>query len=185
MIFVALKLNRIIPPLYKLKPFSAACRLEWGMNKKTAFQVILLVVLASGGIYWLAGLFKPAKIQILCDIHPPRMLQRTPRAASAPPQFDVAFGFDQKCELTDLKVVVLDEWTTNKQAHPLWHMVSSSNAVPTKAVIYGQWIRGMRAAVLGKHAEPLLPNVTYRLLIEAGSHTGDCDFKLPALPGAK
>ena len=112
-------------------------------------------------------------------------MQRTPRAASDYPKFDVAFGFDQKCRLTDLKVVVLDEWTTNKQAHPLWHMVAASNSVPSKAVIYGQWIRGMRPAVLGKRAEPLEVNVTYRLLIEAGSRTGDCDFKLPALPAAR
>ncbi|MDD5140671.1 MAG: hypothetical protein PHY43_10480 [Verrucomicrobiales bacterium] len=155
------------------------------MNKKTIFQIALLVVLASGGIYWLSGLFKPAKIQILCDIHPPRMLQRNPRPASASPQFDVAFGFDQKYRLTDLKVVVLDEWTTNKQAHPLWHMVSASNAIPTKAIIYGQWINGMHPAVLGKHAEPLQPNVNYRLIIEAGSRTGDCDFKLPAQAAIK
>ena len=152
------------------------------MNKKTVFQIILLVVLAGGGIYWLSSLFKPAKIQILCAVHPARVQKKNPTPAAARPQFDVAFGFDQKCELTDVKVVTLDEWTTNKSAHPLWHMVSASNAVPTKAVVYGQWVRGMRAAVLGKRAEPLQPNVTYRLLIEAGSQTGECDFKLPVLP---
>jgi len=155
------------------------------MNKKTAFQAALLVLLASGGIYLLAGLFKPAKIQILCDIHPQRILKSTNRPATSPPPFEVAFGFDQKCTLTDLKVVVLDEWTTNKQAIPLWHMIASSNAVPTKAVIYGLWIRGMRPAVLGKRAEPLQPDVNYRLIIEAGSQTGECDFKLPANAAAK
>jgi hypothetical protein len=40
----------------------------------------------------------------------------------------------------------------------------------------------MRPAVKGKRAEPLQPNVAYRLLIEAGSSTGDCDFKLSAPP---
>ena len=152
------------------------------MNTKTTLQIVLLVLLVGSGIYWLAGLFKPAKIQIVCEIHPPRTLQRAPRAGSPKPQFDVAFGFDQKYELTDLKVVKLDEWTTNKQAHPLWHMVTSSNTVPTKAVIYGQWIRGMHPYVAGARAETLETNITYRLLIEAGGQKGDCDFKLPVLP---
>jgi hypothetical protein len=152
------------------------------MNKKTAFQMILLVLLASGGIYWLAGLFKPAKIQIVCDIHPPRILRNKARLAGDQPPFEVAFGFDQKCQLTEVKVVELDAWLTNKEAHLLWHMIPSTNNVPTKAIIYGQWIRGMRPAILGKRAEPLAPGITYRLMIEAGSRQGDCDFKLPAPP---
>lgn len=155
------------------------------MNKKITFQIILLVALASGGIYLLVGMFKPVPIQILCDIHASRIAPRNAQAARDRPPFDVAFGFDQKYTLTELKVVALDEWTTNKQAHPLWHMISATNAIPIRAVIYGQGIRGMRAAVLGTHAEPLQANVAYRLLIEAGAHTGECDFKLPILPTAQ
>ncbi len=152
------------------------------MNKKTVFQIILLILVAGGGIYWLAGMFKPAKIQILCDIHPPRVLRTNARAVGNQPQFEVAFGFDQRCALTDLKVVPLDEWTTNNQVHPLWHMVSTSNSVPTKAILYGRRIPGMAPAVTGARAAQLETNVTYRLLIEAGSRTGECDFKLPAGP---
>lgn len=153
------------------------------MNKKASLQIVLLVLLVGGGIYWAASFFKPAKIQILCDIHPARA-PRNPRAANPKSPFDVAFGFDKKYELTDLKVVEFDEWTTNKQAHPLWHLVSATNAAPNKAVIYGQGVRGMRPYVSGAHADPLQPNVAYRLLIEAGSQSGECDFKIPALPAA-
>ena len=165
-----------------MKPGKAGSRLVWDMNKKTAFQILLLALLVGGGLYWVAGLFRPEKIQILCDIHPPRVSKKNPRAANPPPAFEVAFGFDQKCTLTDVRVVALEEWATNQLARPLWHLVADSNAVPTRAVVYGQWVRGMRPAVKGKRAEPLQPNVAYRLLIEAGSSTGECDFKLSASP---
>jgi hypothetical protein len=152
------------------------------VNKKTIFQVALIVLLLGGAIYLVAQFFKPGPIQIVCDIHPPRDSRGNNQRAANRPQFAVAFGFDQKYELTGLKVVALDEWTTNKQAHPLWHLTSESNSVPTKAFLYGERIRGMHAAVKGAKPEPLETNVTYRLLIEAGSRAGDFDFKLPAMP---
>ena len=151
------------------------------MNKKTIFQIALLILLLGGGIYLVAQFFKPGPIQILCDIHSPRENRNNSRVPANPPQFEIAFGFDQKYELTDLKVVARDEWTTNQQAHPLWHLVSESNSVPTKAFFYGQRIQGMHAAVAGARREPLQTNVTYRMLIAAGSRAGECDFKLPAL----
>ncbi|HEY4952056.1 MAG TPA: hypothetical protein VII71_01560 [Verrucomicrobiae bacterium] len=154
------------------------------MNKKTIFQIVLIVLLLGGGIYLVTQFFKPAPIQILCDIHPPRVTRNNSRAAANPPPLEIAFGFDQKYELTDLKVVARDEWTTNQQAHPLWHLVSESNSVPTKAFLYGQRIQGMHAAVAGARREPLQTNVTYRMLIVAGARAGECDFKLPALPPA-
>jgi hypothetical protein len=139
------------------------------------------VSLVGGGIYLVTQFFKPGPIQILCDIHPPRISRsNNPAPSGNQPQFEIAFGFDQKYELTSLKVIALDEWTTNKQAHPLWHLVSESNSVPTKAFFYGQRIQGMHAAVAGARREPLSVNVTYRMLIEAGSRAGECTFKLPA-----
>lgn len=150
------------------------------MNKKTLFQILLLVLLVSVAGWLMAQYFKPGEIQILCNIHAARVSRPGATAAPDRPPFDVTFGFDQKCTLTDVKVVVVDEWATNKHALPLWHLVSESNSVPTKAVIYGQGIRGMHAAIRGARAKPLEANVTYHLLIEAGSRKGGCDFKLPA-----
>jgi hypothetical protein len=150
------------------------------MNKKTAFQIVLLILLVGGGIYYLATSFKPAKIQMVYTLHERRVYRRVP--LNNQPRFDAAFGLDGAYKLTSLKVVVLGEWTTNKQAQPLWHLVSDSRSVPVRAIIYGQRIEGMRPALSGARAEMLVPNVYYRLFIEAGSREGECDFKLPALP---
>ena len=155
------------------------------MTKKTVFQIVLLAVLLGGAAWLMAQFFKPGKIAIYCEIHPPRVNRwnnKNPRAAQNPRQFDVAFGLDRKYELTGVKVVALDEWTTNKDAIPLWHLVSETNSAPVKAIIYGQGIRGMHPAVKGARAQLLETNVAYRLMIEAGSREGECDFKLPALP---
>jgi hypothetical protein len=154
------------------------------MNNKTIFQVVLIVLLLGGTIYFVAQFFKPGPIQILCDIHPPRPPRgnNNSNASSNPPKFTIAFGFDHEYKLTSLKVVPLDEWMTNKEAHPLWHLVSETNSVPTKAFLYGMRIRGMQAAIKGTRPETLQTNVTYRLLVKAGSRGGECDFKVPALP---
>ena len=151
------------------------------MNNKTIIQVVLIVLLLGGAVYLLAQFFKPGPIQIICDIHPPRISRssNTSSAADNRPPFDVAFGLDQKYELTSLKVVALDEWMTNEEAHPLWHLVCETNSAPTKAFLYGMRIRGMHAAVKGARPEMLQTNVTYHLLVQAGSRTGECDFKLP------
>lgn len=158
------------------------------MNKKTIFQIALLVVFLGGAAWLMAQFFKPGKISIYCEIHPPRINRSNngrPRPANDHPQFDIAFGLDRKYELTSVKVVALDEWTTNKEAVPLWHLVSETNSAPVKAIIYGRLIQGMHAAVKGARALSLETNVTYRLMIQAGSRDGDCDFKLPALPAAR
>jgi hypothetical protein len=152
------------------------------MNKKTVFQIVLIVLLLGGAIYLMAQFFKPGKIQILCDIHAPRVRRSSnnhQRATANLPQFEIAFGLDQQYELTSVKVVPLDEWMTNKETQPLWHLISESNSAPTRAFLYGMRIRGMQPAVKGARAEPLQTNVTYHLIIQAGSREGECDFKLP------
>ncbi|MEI9961111.1 MAG: hypothetical protein WDM76_08225 [Limisphaerales bacterium] len=149
------------------------------MNKKTIFQIVLLVALFGIAGWLVARFFKPEKIQILCDIHPPRASRPGAASGANRPPFDVAFGFDQRYALTDIKVVVADEWATNKRAQPLWHLITESNSVPTKQIVYGQGVRGMHPTIKGMRAKLLETNVTYRLLIEAGSREGECDFKLP------
>ena len=147
------------------------------MNKKTAFQVVLLIVLLGVGIYCWSALSRPPKIQILYTLHE----QRATRPADAranPPRREVAFGMDQPYELTSIKVVPLAEWTTNKGAHPLWHLTAETYSSPVKAFLYGQNLEGMESAT-GASAEPLAANVGYLLLIEAGRQHGECGFKLP------
>ena len=88
------------------------------------------------------------------------------------------FEFSSKLKLTSVKVVVVGELTTNSFPHPIWHMVSDSNSVPTRGFLYGMDIPGMRPALAGVIAEPLDPSQKYRLLIEAGSVKAQHDFDL-------
>ncbi len=88
----------------------------------------------------------------------------------------IVFGFDRKLKLTSLKVIPLPDIQTNKYPHPIWHLVSESNSVPTKDFAYGARISGMHPAVQGAVPDPLEPGVTYRLMIEAGPVKCSHDF---------
>ncbi|MEI9864183.1 MAG: hypothetical protein WDN00_06450 [Limisphaerales bacterium] len=56
-------------------------------------------------------------------------------------------------------------------------MVADTNAAPLKMFVYGQRVRGMKPAIAGARAEPLQPDVTYRLFVTAGSAKGQHDFE--------
>jgi hypothetical protein len=148
------------------------------VNKKTTFQIVLLVFLLGVVIYYWSALSKPPKIRIFYTLHALQILRPTNPNTTNRPRFEVAFGMDRPYELTSVKVVPLAEWTTNKLAHPLWHLVTKTNSLPIKAFLYGQRIGGMES-FLGMRAEPLATNVDYLLLIEAGRRHGECNFKLP------
>jgi hypothetical protein len=150
---------------------------NFSMNKKTAFQMVLLVVLLGVGIHYWPALSQPPEIQILYTLHE-RRVPRPTDASANPPRWEVAFGMDQPYELTSIKVVPLVEWATNKAAHPLWHLTAKPHSPPVKAFLYGQNLEGMESAT-GASAEPLTTNTGYFLLIEAGRRRGDCGFKLP------
>ena len=154
------------------------------MKKKDIAQVLLLLLAVGGGIYYLVRQSEPAKIQILCDIHPPRVFRNNrARVPAGPRPWDVVFGFDGRYELTSVEIVPLEEWKTNKDVLPVWHLVSESNSAPVKAIFYGSGIRGMHPAIKGSRPQSLETNITYRLTVTArGSRDGECNFKLPALP---
>jgi hypothetical protein len=145
--------------------------------KKTALQIILLIFLLGVVIYYWPALSKPPGIQILYTLHTRQVPRRTDARTNLP-RLEVAFGMDQSYELTSVKVVPLAEWTTNKLAHPLWHLIAKTNSPPIRAFLYGQHIGGMES-FFGARVEPLATNVDYLLLIEAGRRHGKCDFKLP------
>jgi hypothetical protein len=63
---------------------------------------------------------------------------------------------------------------------PLWHLLSDSNSVPTRAFRYGETIKGMKPALKDARAESLEPDVAYRLFLEAGSIKAYCDFQTRA-----
>ena len=102
--------------------------------------------------------------------------KRAPDPLDNPAINPIVFGFDRTLKLTSLKVIPVSDIETNKYPHPIWHLVSDSNSVPTKELFYGAPIKGMRPAVRGAAADPLEPGVKYRLLIEAGPASAKHDF---------
>ena len=88
----------------------------------------------------------------------------------------VIFIFDRRLKLTCVKVIPLSEFQTNKYPHPIWHLISESNSVPTKDFVYGTGILGMHTAVKGATPDPLEPGVTYRLIVETAAFKGTHDF---------
>ena len=134
---------------------------------------MLLVVVGGLFIYLNRDWFQRRPIQIS---H--RLYRFAGRFGGADTPTTVMFEFDRRLKLTSIKVVGLADAQTNKYPQPLWHMVTSSNSVPTKGFVYGLDVLGMRSAVNDASAEPLDPRQTYRLLIEAGSLKAEHDFTL-------
>jgi hypothetical protein len=64
----------------------------------------------------------------------------------------------------------------------LWHVVSDSNSVPTKSIDYGRTPKGMRPAAARAQPEPLLPDVSYVLMLEAGSIKARTNFHTSRAP---
>lgn len=129
----------------------------------------ILVGVAAGliavyGIFF-AGWFKRSAIAIR---------QAPPRLAKADQAVHrAAFDLMVKYPLKSVKVAPLQDGKFNKFTPPVWSLVSKSNSIPTKAVIYGSPIDGMT-----EQTKPvaLKPGVTYRLVVEADGKTGELDF---------
>ena len=93
----------------------------------------------------------------------------------------LAFGFDRKCQLTEIKVTPLAGPGAGNNAAPLWHVISDSNSIPIRLFAYGDHIRGLRSLVKKSRPVPLESNVTYRLFVRAGRETGQLDFSVPQI----
>ena len=154
-------------------------RFKFFMTKKNWLLMLTLAVLASVYVFFFTNWFKP---QIIHISHTSRAARARlgNRAAISPNTVPITFGIEPQCALTEIKVVPLAAWQTNQNTLPLWHLVSSSNAVPVKMFMYGQRIRGLKPGLAGAHAEPLEPNVVYRLFVTAGKARGQHDFEIKA-----
>ena len=151
------------------------------MEKK---QLLLLLLAAAllGGVFYLArDWFQPDNIQIGSTIRPNRLSERQqkrlgPAVKNQP--YTVSFFFNRKLELESVRLVKSDELATNRFAHPLWELVSDSNSVPVKTIVYGVPIRGMKPKVKGAQADLLEPRVPYRLLLKTTDQEAVYDFTL-------
>jgi hypothetical protein len=147
------------------------------MTRKQWLLIALAFLLGGVSCYLNKDWFAKDDIQIFHRSRPARAgffrRAKRPDPSAVNP---VAFAFDRKLKLTSLKVIPVTEIETNKYPHPIWHLISDSNSVPTKDFVYGMPIRGMRPSVKGATADPLEPGVNYRLLIEAGPLKAEHDF---------
>jgi hypothetical protein len=149
------------------------------MTTKQWTLIALAVVLGGFSLYLNRDWFAADNIQIQHRSRPARMgfFRRNPNKRPADPATDpIYFAFDRKLRLTSLKVISVQEAETNKYPHPLWHLISESNSVPTAEWSYGLPIRGMHPAVKGATPDPLTPGIKYRLLIEAKGIKAEHDF---------
>jgi|SRR5262245_34351485 len=147
-------------------------------RKKKLLAVAGVMVVLALYVYIYADWFRPAEMQIYDRISTGRPMRKTVRTNEAATAISIVFAFDRYYELKDVKVVAVAALATNKHARPLWHLVSDSNSIPVKGFNYGERIRGMRPEVKRARAEPLEPNVTYRLLVQAKGRKGQHDFKV-------
>ena len=154
------------------------------MNAKRILIAAALVLVAAIYYYLYKDSFGPAAIQIHVTQRQRLVRARPPRAgAPAPPppapEELLTFTFGQKYQLTEITVAPLEALKTNKFTHPCWHLISDTNSTPIDNVIYGRAVRGMKPAIKGATAEPLLPDTEYRVMVAAGKVKGAHDFKTP------
>jgi hypothetical protein len=149
------------------------------MTRKQVLLIALAVMLGGVSLYLNQDWFAKDNIHIVHRSRPARggFLRRGKRADTQKNVQPLFFSFDRKLKLTALKVIPVQEIETNKYPHAIWDLVSTSNSVPIKDLVYGMPIYGMKPAVKGATPDPLEPGVKYRLFIEAGPRKAEHDFE--------
>jgi hypothetical protein len=138
--------------------------------------VLLLILIFLGDVYFFCftDWFRPKVIQIAHSTRAAHLRPGRPGGNSA--AVPMTFSLDPKCKPTEILVVPLAAWLTNRNTLPVWHLVAASNGMPVKILYYGQSLRGLKPAVAGTRAAPLQPDTTYRLFLTTGDAKGQHDF---------
>lgn len=144
--------------------------------------VLGALVLAGAYVYFFTDWFATPDIQIKHFMRPNPQRERQAKRRDLPPPSShvVSFSLNQRLTLKSVRVIPAADVATNKYPHPIWHLISDSNSVPTKSFVYGQPIRGMRSPVKGAWPDPLHPNTAYKLYLEGSAGKVEHDFKTPA-----
>jgi hypothetical protein len=145
------------------------------MSRKNIFLLLFAAALAVVYAVWFSDWFAPRAFTVF---HTFRAARMRPGLARRVPEPSLTFVASRWLKITEIRVVPLAVWTTNKSALPLWHLVSESNSIPLKNFVYGQPIPGLHPALKGTRAEFPQTNVTYRLIVTAGKDTAEHDFEL-------
>jgi hypothetical protein len=141
------------------------------MSKKNISLVSLVVVLAGVYVIFFTHWFRPRVMQIS---HTGRPEGRG--------SVRMTFSLGDYYDLTDVKVVPLDDFKKNPNTPPLWHLVSDDGSDSTEVFSYGENIGGMDPAVAGAEPGPLQSGIRYRLLVSAGSVKAQHDFYFGTAP---
>ena len=145
------------------------------MSKKNIGLILLLVVLGAIYVFNFTGLFHESSIEVTTRIRPQNT--RRNKTSKTVTGNTVSFVLNNKYGLTSLKVVEDGDLKTNKYPHAFWHLISDSNSIPTKSIMYGVSVDGMKPEFEKVKPEPLQPNVNYVLLLEAGKLKGQTTFR--------
>lgn len=138
----------------------------------------MAVILATVYVVYFTDWFRPKTIHITSINARVIRAIRTRNSPADSPVIPVIFKLGRPCKLKELKVVALDEWQTNKNCLPLWHLVGTTNPVAIdRPFYYGDYIRGMKPEVPGLRAQPLQLGVNYRIFVTDGSAKGQHDFR--------
>lgn len=147
------------------------------MTQKQLLLIALVAVMAGGVLYINRDWFTKPPIQVSHRFH--AFADRFGNDSGTVP---LLFEFNRKLKLTSVEVIPVSDLETNKNPHPLWHMVSDSNSVPTRGFVYGTEVPGMRPAYKEVAADPLDLGVKYQLVVRAGSLRAEHDFTLELPP---
>jgi hypothetical protein len=90
---------------------------------------------------------------------------------------NVTFTFDGIYQLTRIRVE--DVPADGSRPKVFWQLTGKSH--PLNSLLYSRDPEGMQPILAGAKAEPLLPEVPYRLYIQAGRRKGSVDFKTVAI----
>ena len=91
--------------------------------------------------------------------------------------YPVVFALDGEYQLTQVRVIEVTPSAPGKAPKIVWQLDSTSNSVPTKALLYGRIPKGMKLKDDRSKAEKLEPGVQYRLEVRAGRYKGSTTFK--------
>jgi hypothetical protein len=144
------------------------------MTTKVWLLIALVVLFAGLSLYINRDWFARDHIHIYVRSRP--TVNRAAKAATVNP---VTFGIDRPIKLKAVRVVPVDDPTTN-----FWYLVSESNSVPVSEFTYGSRISGMHTAVKGARATPLEPGLKYRLYVETRNFKGEQEFTAVAAPAS-
>jgi len=145
------------------------------MSRNGIVLSAIAVLLAAVYVFYFTDAFTKQTIQIIPQVRPNRV-SAIPRADESTIVYPVSFALDGKYQITSVKVVAADDLKTNKYPEALWHLISDSNSLPTKSFLYGQKIPGMKSSSPRARPQPLQPNISYTLMIQAGKAQGRTNF---------